>query len=134
MSLYDYDGFCFGLPVNYTSWLEQKGKSFPGRDTARRYDRFYHKRKPKKKMASHYHAHFGEHVPYSNGQTVHWRREGHDPHGSIYGQLKETFSYEQAQLLYDHTDIYLYWRKPNKNITRPFYEGILRRHGYAINH
>lgn len=133
MSLYDYDGFCFGLPVNYTSWLEQKGKSFPGRDASRRYDRFYHKRKPKKKMASHYHAHFGEHVPYSNGQTVHWNRE-HDPRGSIYGQIKETFSYEQAQLLYDHTDIYLYWRKPNKNITRPFYEGILRRHGYAINH
>ena len=132
MSLYDNDSFYFGQPVSYSNWMEARGKSFAGRAATRRYDRFYHKRKPKKRMAAHYHAHFGEHVPYSNGQTVHWNREIHDPRGSIYGQLKETFSFEQSQRLYDYTDLYLYWRKKNKNMTRPFYEGILRRMGYTI--
>lgn len=131
MSLYDHPYFYFGMPVSYVSWIDGRAK-FPGRDTARRYDRFYHKRKPKKRMASHYYAHFGEHVPYSNGQTVHWLKHGHDTMGSIYGQLRETFPYEQSQKLYDHTDLYEYYRKKGKRMTRPFYEGVLRRMGYTI--
>lgn len=128
MSLYDYT---FSTPISYQGWIELRGlRRFPGRDATRRYDRFYAARKGRKLMRVHHDAHHIAHERY--GQTVHWNREMHDPHGSIYGQIKETFSYEQAQLLYDHTDIYLYWRKPNKNITRPFYEGILRRLGYTI--
>lgn len=131
MSLYDHPYFYFGMPVSYVSWIDGRDR-FPGRDATRRYDRFYHKRKPKKRFSSHYHAHFGDHVRYSNGQTVRWIRNNHDPHGSIYGQLKETLSFEQSQRLYDYTDLYLYWRKQNKKMTRPFYEGILRRMGYSI--
>lgn len=133
MSLYDDSFPLFGTPLSYTSWLEQKGKSFPGRDASRRYDRFYHKRKPKKKMASHYHAHFGEHVPYSNGQTVHWHSPMFSRTNSIYSQIKEVLGGELSGAIYDYTDLVHHERKRLKKRTRRGDEGILRRLGYVID-
>jgi hypothetical protein len=134
MSLYDHPYFYFGMPVSYSSWMEARGKSFTGRDTARRYDRFYHKRKPKKRMVSHYNAHFGDHERYSNGQTVHWHTPVFSPHNSIYSQIKEVLGGELSGKIYDYTDLVHYERKRLKKRTRRGDEAILRRLGYVINH